>query len=114
MFGTAPYYEAAFIGGRRSLRTVKGQRYAGDASLHGTDELRVPVLRVNYLLPRSVGALGFIEGGRVYNDGDSPGTWHSARGVGGWIGLLNPKYAVHIVRTNRPERRVIVGPGFAF
>lgn len=114
VFGEVPYYEAAFIGGRRSLRTVKPQRFAGDASLHGTVELRVPVLRHNYILPWSIGALGFVEAGRVYNNGESPGTWHSARGVGAWIGLLSPKTAIHIVRTNRPDRRIIVGTGFAF
>ncbi|MGH7712913.1 MAG: hypothetical protein ACREOG_16605, partial [Gemmatimonadaceae bacterium] len=114
VFGEAPYFEAAFIGGRRSLRTVKRQRFAGDASLHGTAELRVPVLRFNYLLPWSIGAIGFMEAGRVYNDGESPGTWHSARGVGGWIGLLSPKYAIHLIHTNRPERRLIIGTGFAF
>lgn len=83
VFGDAPYFEAAFIGGRRSLRTVKPQRFAGDASLHGTAELRVPVLRVNYILPWSIGAIGFIEAGRVYNNGESPGTWHSAQGIDG-------------------------------
>jgi hypothetical protein len=114
VFGEAPYFEAAFIGGRRSLRTVKPQRFAGDASLHGTAELRVPLLRFNHLLPWSIGALGFMEAGRVYNNGESPGTWHSAQGLGGWIGLLSPKYAIHIVRTNKPDRRMIVGTGFAF
>lgn len=114
VWGEAPYFEAAFIGGRRSLRTVKPQRFAGDASLHGTAELRVPVARFNYVLPWSIGALGFMEAGRVYNNGESPGTWHSAQGVGGWIGLLSPRTAIHVVRTNKPDRRIIVGTGFAF
>lgn len=114
VWGEAPYFEAAFIGGRRSLRTVKPQRFAGDASLHGTVELRVPVARFNYVLPWSIGALGFTEAGRVYNNGESPGTWHSAQGVGGWIGLLSPRTAIHVVRTNKPDRRIIVGTGFAF
>jgi len=114
VFGDFPYYEAAFVGGRTSLRAMHRQRFAGDAALHGTTELRVPIARVNYFLPWSFGAIGFMEAGRVYFNGESPGTWHSARGVGGWIGLLGPRTAVHIVRTNRADRRIVVGLGFAF
>jgi surface antigen Omp85-like protein len=114
VFGDFPFYEAAFVGGRTSLRAMHRQRFAGDASLHGTTELRVPIARVNYILPWSFGAIGFMEAGRVYLNGESQGTWHSARGVGGWIGLLGPKTAVHIVRTNRADRRIVVGLGFAF
>lgn len=114
VFGDFPYYESAFVGGRTSLRAMHRQRFAGDASLHGTTELRVPLARVNYILPWSFGAIGFMEAGRVYVNGESPGTWHSARGYGGWIGLLGPKTAVHIVRTNRAERRIVVGIGLAF
>lgn len=114
VFGDAPYYEAAFVGGRTSLRAMHRQRFAGDAALHGTTELRVPLARVNYILPWSFGAIGFMEAGRVYVNGESPGTWHSARGIGGWIGLLGPRTAVHILRTNRAERRLVFGLGFAF
>jgi outer membrane translocation and assembly module TamA len=114
VFGDAPYYEAAFVGGRRSLRALHRQRFAGDAALHGTSELRVPLLKLNYILPWNFGAIGFIEGGRVYQDGQSPGTWHSAKGYGGWIGLVNPNWSIQILRSNRPEKRLILGTGFAF
>ena len=114
VFGEAPYYEAAFLGGRRSLRALHRQRYAGDAVLHGTTELRVPLLRFNYFLPWSIGAVGFFEGGRVWDDGVSTGTWHSARGIGGWIGLLSSQYSIQFLSTNRPERRFIIGTGLAF
>ena len=114
VFGDAPYFESAFVGGRRSLRTMHRQRFAGDAALHGTTELRLPIARFNWFLPWNIGAIGFMEAGRVYVDGESPGTWHSAQGVGGWIGLLSPKYSIQILHTNRPERRLIIGTGFAF
>jgi len=82
--------------------------------LHGTTELRVPLLRFNYLLPWSIGAIGFFEAGRVWDDGESPGTWHSAKGIGGWIGLLSSKYSIQLLSTDRPERRFIIGTGLAF
>ncbi len=74
VFGDAPYFEAAFVGGRNSLRALHRQRFDGDAALHGTTELRVPLARVNFGLPWSFGALGFMEAGRVYVNGESPGT----------------------------------------
>ncbi|MGQ0642629.1 MAG: hypothetical protein ACT4P6_17950 [Gemmatimonadaceae bacterium] len=114
LFGDAPYYEAAFIGGRRSVRVLQRQRFAGDLAVHGTSELRVPLLRFNYFLPWSVGAIGFVEGGRVYNNGESANGWHQAQGYGGWIGLLSQKYSIQVLRTNNPERRLIIGTGFAF
>jgi hypothetical protein len=114
VFGDAPYFESAFLGGRRSLRALHRQRYAGDAVLHGTTELRVPLLRFNYLLPWSIGAIGFFEAGRVWDEGESPGTWHSAKGFGGWIGLLSSKYSIQLLSTDRPERRFIIGTGLAF
>jgi hypothetical protein len=114
VFGDAPYYEAAFVGGRSSLRALHRQRFAGDAALHGTTELRVPLFNLNYILPWNFGAIGFMEGGRVYVDGESPGTWHSAQGYGGWIGLVNPNWSIQILRSNRPEKRLILGTGFAF
>jgi hypothetical protein len=114
VFGEAPYYEAAFVGGRRSLRVLHRQRFAGDVAVHGTAELRVPLLRFNYFLPWSIGAIGFTEAGRVYNDGESTNGWHRAHGVGGWLGLLNQRYSISVLQTNHPDRRVIIGTGFAF
>ncbi len=114
VFGNAPYFEAAFVGGRNSLRALHRQRFDGDAALHGTTELRVPLARFNYGLPWSFGALGFMEAGRVYVSGESPGTWHSTQGAGGWIGVMSPKYAIHMLRTNRADRRILIGTGFAF
>jgi len=114
VFGEMPYYEAAFVGGRRSLRFLHRQRFAGDVAVHGTSELRVPLLRFNYFLPWSFGAIGFVEAGRVYNDGESANGWHRAYGYGGWIGLLSQKYSLQILRTNHPDRRLILGTGFAF
>ncbi|HUQ18155.1 MAG TPA: hypothetical protein VM099_00970 [Gemmatimonadaceae bacterium] len=114
LFGDFPYFDAAFLGGSRSLRTEHRQRFAGDAMLNWTTELRVPIARVPVLLPFNVGALGFVDAGRVYVDGESAGGWHYGRGVGLWIGVVNPAMNVNIVRTNNPDRRYVTQLGFAF
>ena len=112
--GNFPYFDAAFVGGSRSLRTEHRQRYAGNASLFGTAELRVPIASFPLVLPLNVGAIGFIDAARVYVNGDSPGGWHRGTGVGGWIGVVRPELGITVMRTNNPERRYLVSLGFGF
>jgi outer membrane protein assembly factor BamA len=97
LYGDFPFYEAAFIGSRNTLRTLEAQRYAGDASLWGTAELRLP-LKFAFILPWSVGMFGFVDAGRVYVNGDSPGGWHTGAGIGAWIGVPDPTSAVKVCR----------------
>ncbi len=114
LYGDFPYFDAAFIGGSRSLRTEHAQRFAGDASLYGTTELRVPLVHFPFILPLNVGAIGFIDLARVYVDGESPGGQHKGTGAGLWISFVRPELGVTIMRTNNPERPTLVSLGFAF
>jgi len=114
LFGDFPYFDAAFIGGSRSLRTEHKQRYAGDASLYGTAELRVPIAQFPLILPLDVGALGFVDMARVYVDGESDGGWHRGTGAGFWVGVVNPGTNITVMRTNNPDRQILVSLGFAF
>lgn len=114
LYGDFPYFDAAFIGGSRSLRTEHRQRFAGDASLYGTTELRVPIAQFPLILPLNVGAIGFVDVARVYVDGQSPGGWHQGTGAGFWISVVRPELGLTVMRTNNPERRTLVSLGFAF
>src|SRR6266480_4970432 len=114
LYGDFPYFDAAFIGGSRSLRTEHAQRFAGDASLYGTSELRVPLVHFPFILPLNVGAIGFMDIARVYVDGESPGGQHKGTGAGLWISFVRPELGVTIMRTNNPERPTLVSLGFAF
>jgi hypothetical protein len=115
LFGDFPYFEAAFIGGGGSVRNLDAQRFAGDASLAGTAELRLPLASFSFILPLDVGIFGLAEGGRVYLDGASPGGWHSAFGGGFWIGVLDPTSALSFAFTNNQERTgVFIRAGLSF
>ncbi|MFL5593050.1 MAG: hypothetical protein ACJ785_00375 [Gemmatimonadaceae bacterium] len=114
LFGDFPYFDAAFIGGSRSLRTEHRQRYAGDAALYGTTELRVPIGTFPVIIPLNIGAIGFADFARVYVNGESPGGWHHGGGAGLWFGFVRPDLGVTVMRTNNPERRVVTTIGFAF
>jgi hypothetical protein len=114
VFGDFPYYEAAFLGGSRTLRTARYHRFAGDASVFGTAELRVPLFNGPFILPWDIGALGYLEAGRVYMNGESPGGWHRAAGAGVWIGVLSPATSLSVLFTNGRERRILIGTGTSF
>jgi len=114
LFGDFPYFDAAFVGGSSSLRTEERQRYAGDASLYGTSELRVPVAKFPLILPLDVGLIGFFDIAKVYVDGASPGGWHKGAGGGFWVGLINPGASLNVLVTNNSNRRIISSFGFAF
>ncbi len=114
VFGEFPYFESAFLGGGETMRTLHRQQYAGDRSLYGTVELRLPVASFPFILPLNIGLLGFSEAGRVYMDGASPGGWHSAMGGGFWLGTMKPSTNVNFTWTNSRERKFLIATGFLF
>lgn len=114
IWGPFPYFDAAFLGGSETIRTQERQTFAGDASVYGTAELRVPIAKFPFLVPIDLGALGFMDAGRVYVNGDSPGGWHSAAGAGLWAGYVNPGFSFNVEFTNDPDHRFITNFGFAF
>jgi hypothetical protein len=114
LFGSFPYFDAAMLGWVEALRTEVRQRYAGDASVYGSAELRVPIARFPFILPMTTGLIGFTDMGRVYMDGDSPGGWHRVSGGGVWLGVLRPGMGVTFYWTDDPEQRTLLTVGFAF
>lgn len=117
LWGAFPYFDAAFLGGSESFRAEERQRWAGDASVYGTAELRVPIAKFPFILPLDVGALAFDDVGRVYVNGDSPSGWHNAAGGGLWFGYLNPGLNFNILYSNYStptSGHIKTSIGFAF
>lgn len=114
LYGNFPYFDAAFIGGGSSFRTEHRQRFAGDASLYGSAELRVPLFKFPTIVPTDIGVLAFTDAAKVYVDDEAAGGWHTASGAGFWIGAINAATNVNILFTNRTNRRVMVSLGFAY
>ena len=99
VFGTYPYFEAAYLGGGSGrigatgsddpLRGLQRQRYAGDASLFGSADLRLYVSRFRLFLPGTWGLLAFGDVGRVYLGGEDSNKWHDGYGGGLWFAWLD-------------------------
>jgi hypothetical protein len=113
VFGDFPFQESAFIGGRGDVRTLDLQRYAGDASLYGTAELRVPIVKFTALIPLNFGVLATEDVGRVYVKGDSPGGWHNAFGAGFWVGYHDLTVDIRVMRANEIGRTSVIAFRFA-
>jgi len=89
VWGTYPYDEAAYVGGAVTLRGFPSQRFAGDGSLFGSAELRIPIARIYVFVPGSLGVFALGDTGRVFLDGESSDRWHSAAGGGLWFAFLD-------------------------
>ena len=115
VWGVFPFAESAFVGGSRNVRGLREQRYAGNASLYGSAEFRVFLVRTFVLAPADVGLFALADIGRVYADGESSSTWHNGVGGGIWLAPLRRSSTVQISLA-RSEGRTgfYLGLGFAF
>jgi hypothetical protein len=113
--GDFPFHEAAFVGGEPSERKLPRERYAGDAALYGSAELRIPVVDFAFVLPIDIGVYVYGNAGRVFVDRESPDGWHNSRGAGMWIGILNPDSGVGFDLGNNIGRNIVQAKiGFKF
>jgi hypothetical protein len=90
VWGTYPFQEAAFVGGSSTVRGLRDHRFIGDASVYGNAELRLRLTRARIVLPTTVGISGLTDVGRVFFDGETSDTWHTAFGGGIWFSFLAP------------------------
>ena len=99
VWGTFPFHESAFLGGPGltgsgtsdgNVRGFRKNRFAGDATLYGSSELRLVLARIKLLLPGELGLFGAVDAGRVIfaEDPDDADTWHTGVGGGLWLSFL--------------------------
>ena len=110
-----PFFEAAFLGGEASLRGYDQERFAGDASLYGSAELRIYLGRFSFLLPGKYGLSFFGDAGRVYVNGESSSLWHTSYGGGPWFSFILREFSLstYIAQSHEKLGVYVIG-GFAF
>jgi hypothetical protein len=111
-FGDAPAFDVAALGGRHTLRGHSSRRFAGDVAAYGGVEFRVPLGDVSFIAPFELGAFALADAGRVWNDGESPGGWHTAYGGGLWFSLRG--YTVSAAWARGERNRLYVGIGLPY
>lgn len=115
LLGEYPFFDAATIGDAQTVRLGRSNRYAGDAAVWSSAELRIAVIQVDVLVPTQVGVFGLADAGRVFVEGERSKKWHTAFGGGMWFAVLSPTNAVSITATASEERaKIYVQAGFGF
>ncbi|HVW95291.1 MAG TPA: BamA/TamA family outer membrane protein [Mucilaginibacter sp.] len=85
-FGNADYFQQIKLGGPQTLRGYHTWRFTGRTMLYNNLELRLKVLDfTSYLLPGSIGVIGFNDIGRVWSATDSSNAWHDGYGGGIYV-----------------------------
>ena len=115
IWGTFPYQESAFLGGNSTVRLGRQNRYAGDAMVFASAELRLFLTRFYLVLPGEFGIFGLGDVGRVYFDGESSDRWHGAAGGGIWFAFLGRANTLSMALARGEERTgFYLRAGFGF
>lgn len=115
VWGPYAWFDAALVGGSRTVRGLREQRYAGDAGVLANAELRLRAGRVTLLFPTNVGVLGFADVGRVFLEGESSKRWHAGFGGGLWFWAVRPENVVSFtVASSEGRVAVYFTSGFMF
>ncbi len=114
--GDAPFHEAAYIGGGGTLRGFDRQRFAGDASVYASVELRARLGNATFFsFPTDFGVFALSDVGRVFVGGDSPGGWHKSVGGGIWLAPLQERFTTSVAVARSVEQTAIyINAGFEF
>ena len=97
VWGNYPFFEAAFVGGSRTVQGLPDHRYIGDAAAWGNAQLRLDLGRYDVVLPGRWGLLGTADAGRVWVAGETSSTWHHGFGGGLWFAPLAAGNTVSMV-----------------
>ncbi|GGH27012.1 hypothetical protein FAZ19_18615 [Sphingobacterium alkalisoli] len=83
VWGSPYHYQHAQIGGETSLRGFNSRRFTGKTAIHNNFDLRFKLWSfASYLLPGTVGAIGFYDIGRVWMTSENSDRWHMGYGGG--------------------------------
>ena len=118
--GDAPFFDGAVLGGPRSLRGYRPERFTGQTAAVVSAEVRARLFSVStYVLPLRVGVLGFADAGRVWAPGSQavgadPGDLHVGAGGGLWLGVLDRAVLNMTLGASREATLLTLGAGFAY
>ena len=116
LFGTYPWFDAAFIGGRND-RGYHSHRFAGDASLYSNVELRTYFGRPHFesIFPVRLGLVAFVDAGRVWLEGENSRRWHPSAGGGLLLKPIGTGIVLRAAVAAGSEGPLLyVGSGFRF
>ncbi|MGJ1243247.1 BamA/TamA family outer membrane protein [Sphingobacterium siyangense] len=83
VWGDPYFYQHAQIGGEMSLRGYNSRRFTGKTALYNNFDMRLKLFSYSsYIVPGTVGAIGFYDVGRVWMSHENSNDWHMGYGGG--------------------------------
>jgi hypothetical protein len=113
--GGAGFYQQLRLGGNQNLRGFYIGRFTGKTMAYNDFELRLKLFDfASYLLPGTLGIIGFNDVGRVWSPGESSNQWHDGYG-GGLYFLPAQLFMVQVVvGASKEGVYPYIGAGFKF
>ncbi len=113
--GNPGFFQLMHIGGVQNLRGYHTFRFAGRTMLYNNFEVRLKLLDfTSYLLPGTLGLIGFNDIGRVWMPGESSGEWHDGYGGGIYIEPANLITIQGVVGMSKENTLGYISLGFRF
>ncbi len=114
-FSMYPFFESAFLGGNNLLRGFSKNRFAGDACLMGSAEMRLYLFRFFFQVPIYLGITALDDVGKVFISGSDSGIWHNAYGGGIWFSIINPAFLFSVnYAKSKEDSGIYFTSGFPF
>ncbi|TLV04093.1 hypothetical protein FEN17_07285 [Dyadobacter luticola] len=86
VFGAPEFFQKVKLGGQTTLRGFNTGRFTGDKMVYNDLEMRLKIFDFrSYLLPGSVGIIGFNDVGRVWVPKENSSRWHDGYGGGIYV-----------------------------
>jgi hypothetical protein len=86
VIGKPTFFQRMQIGGVNSLRGFNSKRFTGTTMAYHNLDLRLKLFNfTSYLVPGTVGMIGFHDTGRVWEKGESSARWHHGYGGGLYV-----------------------------
>ncbi|MCU7548236.1 outer membrane protein assembly factor [Chitinophagaceae bacterium LB-8] len=80
--GKAEFYQLNRLGGNENLRGHLRERFYGKTTFYNDNELRWLIKVRSYAFNGTIGLLGFVDHGRVWQPGEKSNKWHVGYGPG--------------------------------
>jgi hypothetical protein len=106
VLGTGQAYEHAIVGGPRTIRGYRRERFWGKTAVYNSNELRFITNLRTYLMTGKIGVFGFFDQGRVWMPGEKSNKWHVGWGPGLIIVPYN-KYNISVTYGISDEIRLV-------
>ncbi|MEJ2882408.1 BamA/TamA family outer membrane protein [Pedobacter sp. GR22-6] len=86
VIGEPTFFQRMQIGGINSLRGFNSRRFTGTTMFYHNLDMRLKLFNfTSYLVPGTVGMIGFNDIGRVWERGELSGRWHQGYGGGLYV-----------------------------